>query len=118
MRVTRTCGEGLTFHSGIKSDVLDVRHPGLVHGGASDAAPWGKTSDPRRRMNTDRFSNLLERAFASTPVTQLQDGQVRQLQQPRPLAPLLDQTLEGEEEVELYRGTFEVVARERRGAPQ
>ena len=57
-------------------------------------------------MNTDRFSKLLERAFAGAPVTPILDGRVRELPTPTPLAPLLDKTLDGAEEIDEYAGTF------------
>jgi len=35
-------------HYGIKRDTLRVRQPGLVHGGASDAAPMGQDESGRK----------------------------------------------------------------------
>jgi hypothetical protein len=58
-------------------------------------------------MNIDRFDQLLEKAFTNTPAEQVHDGQVRWMREPRPLAPLLEKTLEGEEEREEYTETFE-----------
>jgi hypothetical protein len=57
-------------------------------------------------LNTERFAKLLERTFARTSVTELH-GSVRELRRPRSLAPALEKSLEGDEELELYAGTFE-----------
>ena len=70
-------------------------------------------------MNIDLFTQLLERA-------RVHEGRVRAgagsagagLRRWRPLAPLLDKALEGEDEVEEYAGTFEGLARERQGTPR
>jgi hypothetical protein len=58
-------------------------------------------------MKIDRFNQLLERAFKNTRPEPVHGEQVRRLHKPRPLAPLLDKALEGEDEIELYAGTFE-----------
>jgi hypothetical protein len=57
-------------------------------------------------MNTIRFTQLLEKSFRADP-EQLQGGRVWRLERPRPLAPLLEKTLESDEERELYGGSFE-----------
>jgi hypothetical protein len=58
-------------------------------------------------MNIDRFNLLLEKAFKNTTSEQVHDTQVRSLRTPRPLAPLLDKALEGEDDPDGYAGTFE-----------
>jgi hypothetical protein len=57
-------------------------------------------------MNIDRFTLLLETAFKHTTSVQVHDTQVRRLGKPRPLAPLLDEALEGEDDPDEYTGTF------------
>jgi len=54
-------------------------------------------------MNIDRFTKSLEKAFSRTAATELGGERVWRLRKPRPLAPLLEKSLEGE----LYRGTFQ-----------
>jgi hypothetical protein len=58
-------------------------------------------------MDIDRFTKSLERAFARTSATELGGVEVWELRKPRPLAPLLDKALQGEEEREPYEGTFQ-----------
>jgi hypothetical protein len=58
-------------------------------------------------MNIDRFSQSLERAFKNARPVLMHDEQMRRLCKPRPLAPLLDKTLEGEDEIDTYAGSFE-----------
>jgi hypothetical protein len=58
-------------------------------------------------MNIDRFNHLLEGPFKRLRGRLVHDARVRRLRTPRPLAPLLDAVLEGEDEIDLYRGTFE-----------
>jgi hypothetical protein len=57
-------------------------------------------------LNTERFAKLLERAFARTNVKELHGSPVRKLRKPRPLAPALEKSLEGDEELEIYAGTL------------
>ena len=49
-------------------------------------------------MNTEKFAELLARAFARTEVTELHGSEVRELRKPRPLATLLEKSLEAGEE--------------------
>jgi hypothetical protein len=58
-------------------------------------------------MNIDAFTKSLERAFGRTNSVDVRGAEVRQLRKPRPLAPLLEKSLEGDEEREIYSGTFE-----------
>ena len=69
-------------------------------------------------MNIDRFTQLLERAFKRTASEQVQDTQVRALRKWRPLAPLLDKALEGEDELDGVRGHVRGVAGERPRTPR
>jgi len=57
-------------------------------------------------MNTIRLTQLLEKAFRADP-EQLHGGRVWRLKRPRPLAPVLEKTLDGGEERDLYGGTLE-----------
>jgi hypothetical protein len=58
-------------------------------------------------MNIDAFTKSLARAFCRTGVAEGRGAEVRLLRRPRPLAPLLEKSLEGDEEREIYSGTFE-----------
>jgi len=58
-------------------------------------------------MNIDRFTRLLEKVFRSTTAAEVGGARVRSLRTRKPLAPLLDETLEGEEELDLYKATFQ-----------
>jgi hypothetical protein len=57
-------------------------------------------------MNIDYFNQLLDRTFKRTKPKLMHGEGVRRLRKPRPLAPILDQTLEGDEVTE-YAGSFE-----------
>ena len=57
-------------------------------------------------MNTIRLTQLLEKAFRADP-ERLHGGRVWRLKRPRPLAPVLEKTLDGGEERDLYGGTLE-----------
>jgi hypothetical protein len=58
-------------------------------------------------MNVDRFTVLLARTFKNTKPQEVGGEEVRRLRKPKPLAPLLDKALEGEDEIETYAGSFE-----------
>jgi hypothetical protein len=57
-------------------------------------------------MNTDRLTELLEKAFRADP-ERLHGGKVWRLKRPRPLAPLLNKVLDTEQERDLCGGSFE-----------
>ena len=57
-------------------------------------------------MNTVCFTQLLEGAFSAVPES-LHGAQIWRLKGPRPLAPLLEESLDNDEEREIYAGTFE-----------
>jgi hypothetical protein len=57
-------------------------------------------------MNTIRFARLLESTLKGVPES-LQGAQVWRLKRPRPLAPLMEKSLDTDEERELYAGSFE-----------
>ena len=50
-------------------------------------------------MNTIRLTQLLEQAFKSRPGAATRRPGVESCKRPRPLAPLLDKTLDGGEEI-------------------
>jgi hypothetical protein len=59
------------------------------------------------QMKIDLFDRLLARTFAKAETMYIGAAQVQTLTKPKPLAATLERTLEGEEELELYSGTFE-----------
>jgi hypothetical protein len=57
-------------------------------------------------VDIDHFTRQLEEAFSGTSTAELHGARVRTLSEQQPIAPLLEASLVGDEELEIYEGTF------------